>query len=202
MAGMARWQPGARERLIRAALELFEEQGFAETTVPQIADRAGVTNRTFFRYFGDKREVVFGNEDAMIAGLRATLSDVPADLNAGAFLARALGLVATERFEGGRESLRRVRAIIETDGALRERSLSKWYAVHTMLSDLLRERGLPAPRAELLARAATGAVETAIGVWLDRDDETPLDRLALEALGDLAGDLEAVRRAESAPLDA
>lgn len=192
MAGMARWQPGARERLIRAAFELFEEQGFAETTVPEIAARAGVTNRTFFRYFGDKREVVFGDEDAMIARLRGELEQVPAAVDAGGFVARALELVAGGRFESRREELRRIRAMVESDEALRERSLSKWHATYVMVADLLRKRGLPQTQADLLARTVVSAVETAIAIWLERDGDTGLDALALEALATLRGDLDGV----------
>ena len=60
---MARWQPGARERLQAVTLELFAEQGFEGTTVAEIASRAGLTERTFFRYFTDKREVLFTGQD-------------------------------------------------------------------------------------------------------------------------------------------
>src|ERR1039458_8546224 len=60
---MARWEPNARERLVRAALDLFTEQGYDATTVNEIADRAGLTKTTFFRHFPDKREVLFAGQD-------------------------------------------------------------------------------------------------------------------------------------------
>jgi AcrR family transcriptional regulator len=63
-AGMGRWKPGARERLRKAALDLYSEQGFAVTTVPQITERAGLTTRTFYRHFADKRDVLFPHPDA------------------------------------------------------------------------------------------------------------------------------------------
>ncbi|HEY6760017.1 MAG TPA: TetR family transcriptional regulator, partial [Baekduia sp.] len=70
---MARWQPGAYERLQQAALELYGERGFDSTTVAEIAERAGLTKRTFFRHFADKREVLFSGaqllEDTLVAGL-------------------------------------------------------------------------------------------------------------------------------------
>jgi len=187
---MARWKPGARERLIQSAFELFQEQGFAETTVPEIAARAGVTNRTFFRYFGDKREVLFGNEEATIAGLRAALAEAPDDLGAEEFLGWALGLMATERFDGRRDEMRLLRSIIESDEGLRERALSKWRASYVLLGDALQDRGLRPAQARLLAETLVSAINIAIGSWLERDDETGLDVLTLEALDTLRADLD------------
>ena len=60
---MARWEPNARERLVLAALDLFAEQGYDNTTVTQIANRAGLTKTTFFRHFPDKREVLFAGQE-------------------------------------------------------------------------------------------------------------------------------------------
>ena len=60
---MGRWEPDARDRLERAALELFVEHGFDPVTVPEITARAGLTTRTFFRHFADKREVLFADAD-------------------------------------------------------------------------------------------------------------------------------------------
>jgi len=77
---MGRWQPGARERLERAALELFLEQGFAETTVLRITARAGLTTRTFFRHFVDKREVLFAGEEEMPALVERLMAEAPATL--------------------------------------------------------------------------------------------------------------------------
>ena len=77
---MSRWQPDARERLERAALELFTEQGFAETTVPQITAKAGLTTRTFFRYFADKREVLFSNDEEAAELAARMIAEAPAHL--------------------------------------------------------------------------------------------------------------------------
>jgi AcrR family transcriptional regulator len=62
---MGRWEPDARGRLEQAALDLYQDRGFEQTTVTEIAERAGLTERTFFRYFADKREVVFGGQDML-----------------------------------------------------------------------------------------------------------------------------------------
>src|SRR3982751_6669679 len=121
---MTRWAPDARGRLQRAAVELFDEQGFAATTVPQIAERAGLTTRTFFRHFADKREVLFAGDEipAAAAGLMRL---APAGLSPLAVAADRLRIVAETTFEGQRSEVRRVRAIIESDDALRERDLRK-----------------------------------------------------------------------------
>jgi AcrR family transcriptional regulator len=185
---MARWEPGARERLIRSALELFQEQGFAETTVPEIAARAGVTNRTFFRYFGDKRDVLFGNEDQTATELRAALAQAPAGLGAADFIAWGLGLIARD-LAGRRDELRLLRRIIESDEGLLERSLSKRQVQCALLGDALRERGLRRAQAQLLAEATVSALFIAIGEWVERDGETGVDALTIEALASLRADL-------------
>ena len=62
---MGRWEPDARGRLVKAAMELYGERGFEQTTVAEIAERAGLTERTFFRHFADKREVLFAGAGAL-----------------------------------------------------------------------------------------------------------------------------------------
>src|SRR3978361_1703155 len=79
---MGRWVPGAPGRLQRAAFELFAERGFEQATVAEIAARAGLTERTFFRHFADKREVLFAGQDALTAQIVEALADAPAELSA------------------------------------------------------------------------------------------------------------------------
>lgn len=97
---MSRWEPKARERLEQAALELFVEVGFAEATVPQITARAGLTTRTFFRHFADKREVLFAAEGELPALVARLMSEAPPDLPPLALIERGLQTVAVTRFEG------------------------------------------------------------------------------------------------------
>src|SRR5271170_1047558 len=121
---MGRWEPNARGRLVEAAMELYGERGYDETTVVEIAERAGLTERTFFRYFADKREVLFWRSDDLKAGmadavLRAPKSARPID-------AVALGLEAASAvFEGRRDYSRKRQAVITAHALLRERELIK-----------------------------------------------------------------------------
>src|SRR3978361_1337818 len=131
---MARWEPGARERLERAALELFFEQGFAETTVPQITARAGLTTRTFFRHFADKREVLFANEADVPQLAARMIAEAPADRSAMQIIVAGLERVAAEQFAEDVEYYKRRKAVIESDDGLREREMRKLAA----LSDALR----------------------------------------------------------------
>src|SRR6476661_5276043 len=103
---MARWQPGARERLESAAWELFAETGFAETTVPQITARAGLTPRTFFRYFADKREVLFADDAAYLHRVGGLAKSAAPDLAPMELMRWALPLLAEREFEGRRDQLR------------------------------------------------------------------------------------------------
>src|ERR1700754_2329756 len=92
---VSRWAPDARERLETAALELFAENGYDETTVAQIADRAGLNRATFFRHFADKREVLFGGED-LLAGLFADgVRSAPAEATPPECLRAALASAGT-----------------------------------------------------------------------------------------------------------
>src|SRR6185312_8615863 len=75
--GMSRWEPNARGRLEQAALDLYGERGFEQTTVAEIAERAGLTERTFFRYFADKREVLFGGSDEVRDALVEAVAAAP-----------------------------------------------------------------------------------------------------------------------------
>src|SRR5512147_2450404 len=78
MKAMGRWEPGARERLVVAAVELFSEQGYDETTVAQIAERAGVTKSTFFRHFPDKRELLVAGQETLSRLLAEGIAEAPA----------------------------------------------------------------------------------------------------------------------------
>lgn len=196
---VSRWEPGARERLEGAALELFEGQGFAATTVPQITARAGLTTRTFFRYFADKREVLFG--DADVAELAAAyVAEAPASLAAAELVVHCLERLTQERFEGRKEDLRRRRDIVRSDEGLRERNLHKRAAASDALARELAGRGFGTAEATLCAEVGALALFTAIDQWLESGDDRTLFTLVLgvlESLGVVVAGFEAVRTRRS-----
>src|SRR4051812_39464038 len=135
---MARWEPNARERLERAALALFIERGYDATTVAEIADRAGLTKSTFFRHFTDKREVLFGERDAMAERFADAIRTAAPEATTAGCLAAALESVAAA-FTAERHDLARQRqAVIAAHSELQERELLKQARVGSAMVDALR----------------------------------------------------------------
>ncbi|MEV6445933.1 helix-turn-helix domain-containing protein [Amycolatopsis sp. NPDC051716] len=162
---MARWEPNAPERLSKAALELFAERGYENTTVIDIAARAGLTKSTFFRHFQDKREVLFGG--STVAGLLAEAvagaPETSAPLEAVACAMDALdGKVFTaERREFS--ALRR--AVISAHPELREREALKGLALTAAMTDALRQRGVAELGARVAAELGALAMKIAYERW-------------------------------------
>lgn len=181
MCGIARWEPNARRRLQDAALDLFAARGYEQTTTAEIAATAGLTERTFFRHFADKREVLFAGEAAMQAALVAGVRTAD-----GARLVEAGLDAVAEELEPRREELRRRAALITTHPALRERELIKQAATAQALAEALRERGVEAGEAELSAEVAITLLRVAFDRWLAASDGTLREQLA-EARAQLAG---------------
>lgn len=170
---MVRWEPNARERLERAALDLFVEVGFAEATVPQITARAGLTTRTFFRHFPDKREVLFAAA-AELPGLVARLmADAPVSLTPIQLVERGLEIVAATRFEGNRDYLRTRRAVVHADAGLRERELRKSAVLAEAIEREFVLRGVDKRTATLTAQVAVTVLNMSVDRWLDLDEEQP-----------------------------
>ncbi|HVX21435.1 MAG TPA: TetR family transcriptional regulator [Acidimicrobiales bacterium] len=162
---MGRWQPDARGRLERAALELFSERGFDDTTVVAIAERAGLTERTFFRYFADKREVLFGETGATEEQLGSVVADAPAGTAPLDLVAAALAAWAPY-FESRRELVQRRQAIIASTAELRERELIKLAHLGSHLAGALRDRGIVEPLASLAAEAGMAVFRVAFQQWV------------------------------------
>ena len=180
--GMSRWEPNARERLARAAMELYCERGFDQTTVAEIADRAGLTERTFFRHFADKREVLFGGPE-IPALASAMIADAPASLDPVTVIFGGLQTVAETRFEGRREDLRGRRAIIRSDDSLRERDRRKRGDLSEAIRAGFAGRGVPATTAALLGEITVTLLYVALDEWLDTDDDRTLFEVIFETLG-------------------
>ena len=179
---MGRWEPNAAERLEKAALELFVEQGFAETTVPQITARAGLTTRTFHRHFADKREVLFGGYDQVPEGVSRLVADAPSDLRPMAVIEQGLIAMAEARFEGRREQLRVRREVIRSDAGLGERELHKLAVMGEAAVAAFVARGLNPLEAAVAAQLAVTTFSVTIARWLDADDDRPLADLIREAM--------------------
>ncbi|MGV9361660.1 TetR family transcriptional regulator [Amycolatopsis sp. NPDC003731] len=173
----------ARRRLQQAALELYAERGFDRTTTAEIAARAGVTERTFFRHFPDKREVLFDGEEALRAQLIQSVADAPEGLPPLEVLRRAFRkagriLAANRPFAEPRL------AVIAATPALRERDLAKAAAMADALAEALRDRGVGDRRAALAAQVGWGAFHLAAGAWI-RESARSLDEHLDEAYADL-----------------
>jgi AcrR family transcriptional regulator len=183
-SGMGRWEPNARGRLEQAAMELFIERGFEQTTVAEIAGRAGLTERTFFRHFADKREVLFWGQDALRELLVDAVAGAPgavAPIDAVAAALEAAGAVLQER----REYARRRQAVIAANTGLRERELIKLASLASALADALRRRGVTDPAASLTAEAGIAVFKIAFERWVSETGEADLPQLIRASLGDL-----------------
>jgi AcrR family transcriptional regulator len=181
---MGRWEPDARGRLEEAALALYGERGFEQTTVAEIAQRAGLTERTFFRYFADKREVLFWGSGAFQELLVGTLTRAPAStspMDAVAAALEAAGALLEER----REYSRQRHTVISSNGELRERELIKLATLASALAGALRERGVAEPAASLAAEAGIAVFRVAYVSWIAETDGRDLPRLIRDSLDDL-----------------
>jgi AcrR family transcriptional regulator len=164
---MARWQPNASERLVLAALDLFAERGYEDTTVAGIAERAGLTKSTFFRYFPDKREVLFGG-GTMTALLAEGIAAAPAAATPLEAVACALDAVGREAFTPARRQfIARRQAVIAASPELREREALKGLSLIAAMTDALRRRGVPEMTACVAAELGALALKIAFERWSD-----------------------------------
>jgi AcrR family transcriptional regulator len=182
--GMARWKPDSRGRLEQAALALYDERGFENTTVAEIAARAGLTERTFFRYFADKREVLFGGAGALQELLVRAVADAPADVAPLQVVGDALG-AAGELLQERREFSRQRQAVIASNVELHERELIKLATLAAALADVLRDRGVKDPAASLTAEAGVAVFRVAFERWADEPLELDLPQLIRDSLDEL-----------------
>ena len=174
----ARDEAGLRARLRRAALELFRERGFERATAAEIAARAGVTERTFFRQFPDKREVLFDGEAVLRAALTAAIADAPGGLGPLDTLFRAFRSVLP-LLEGNRPYSKPRHEVISGAPALRERELAKTAALADALAAALKARGVADLKAVLAAHAGMAAFVQATISWLDDPGPGLAERLDL-----------------------
>jgi AcrR family transcriptional regulator len=165
-------------------MELYSERGFAQTTVAEIAARAGLTERTFFRHFADKREVLFAGARSLQELLVSSVASAPdsvAPIDAIAGALAAAGAVLQERGEYAKQR----QAIIAANTELQERELIKLASLASALAEALRERGVKEPAASLTAEAGIAVFKIAFERWAAETDKQDLPRLIRDSLEEL-----------------
>ena len=173
---MSRWGPDADDRLYQAAMQLILERGYDGVTVAEIAEHAGLKKRSFFRYYADKREVLFAGaadfENAVVEAVRAAPSTVePIDAVMAALTEGGTGLT------NWGEPARARQRIVASSTELRERELIKLDALATAVAGALRHREVEDLTATLVARVGVAAFITAFEQWTEA--EAPGDFAAL-----------------------
>jgi AcrR family transcriptional regulator len=177
---MGRWKPDAAGRLAAAAMELYSEHGFEQTTVAEIAERAGLTERTFFRHFADKREVLFAGatmlQDAIVnAVTNAPTASTPID-------AVAAGLDTIGELIQDRDFSRVRQDVIGANRELQERELIKMATMAAAIAVALRDRGVPEPAASLTAEAGIAVFKIAFARWIEDANEQTFPLLMRDSL--------------------
>jgi len=182
---MARWQPGTPERLQQVALELFATRGFEQTTATEIAQAVGLTERTFFRHFNDKREVLFYGQDvftqAFLDGIAAAPPAASPIEVVGAALESAASLFPDER----RAHSRTRQSVIEKNPALQERESHKLAGLATTIADALRARGVDDLAATLAAESGTTVFGIAFTQWIRDGEQRSLADICAKVLQEL-----------------
>lgn len=182
---MARWEPNAAERLALAALDLFSERGYENTTVIDIAQHAGLTKTTFFRHFRDKREVLFGG-DAMASAIASAIASAPAATTPLGAVAHALDVSGREVFTPARrEFVARRRAVIEANPELQEREALKGLGLTASMTAALQRRGFPDLASRVAAELGALAGKIAYERWTDSTESGEFSEIARRTLSEL-----------------
>jgi AcrR family transcriptional regulator len=184
---MARWEPGARERLVIAAVDLFVEHGYDATTVAQISERAGVTKSTFFRHFPDKRELLVAGQESLSKLLAGGIAEAPADATPLEAVAVGLERASAEMGPRNRALGPRMRAAIAASGELQERDALKSVGMAAAMTEALEARGVPPTTAHLASEMGVLAFKQGYDRWSEGDgsEDAGLVDYALAALEDL-----------------
>ncbi|SNT33922.1 transcriptional regulator, TetR family [Streptosporangium subroseum] len=184
---MGRWEPGARERLVVAAVDLFTEQGYDATTVAQIAERAGVTKSTFFRHFPDKRELLVAGQETLSRLLAEGIAEAPDDASPLEAVAAGLERASSAMGAMNRELAPRLKAAVAASTELQERDALKSVSLAAAMTTALVARGVPDPTAALAGELGVLAFKRGYVEWSegDRDAKDELAGYVLAALGEL-----------------
>ena len=182
---MARWEPDFLGRLVATPLDLFTVHGYDDTTVAQIADRAGLTKSTFFRHFPDKREVLVAGQDTLSRLLTEGIAAAPESATPLEAVALGLEAAATAFTPERRELAPRLQAVIAANGELQERDALKHVGLAKAISDALRRRGVADPTASLAAELGVLAFKRAFARWMDPGNRQEFCDLARQSLQEL-----------------
>jgi AcrR family transcriptional regulator len=182
---MSRWEPNARGRLEQTALELYGERGFEQTTVTEIANRAGLSERTFFRHFADKREVLFWGAGTLQELFVTSVAGAPASAAPIEAVAAALQAAAAGFPPERREHAQRRQAVIAANPGLQERELIKLASLAAAIAEALRGRGVAEPAASLTAEAGIAVFKVGFERWIDDSNDKDLPQLMTELLDEL-----------------
>jgi AcrR family transcriptional regulator len=182
---MARWEPGARERLVVAAVDLFTEQGYDATTVAQIAERAGVTKSTFFRYFPDKRELLVAGQRTLSRLLADGIAAAPDSATPLEAVAAGLERASSSMGSVNRELAPRLKAAVAANVELQERDALKSVGLAAAMTGALAARGVPEPAAHLAGEMGVLAFKQGYAQWLEAGHDAALAPYTLAALEDL-----------------
>jgi AcrR family transcriptional regulator len=181
---MGRWEPNARGRLAQAALTLYAERGFEQTTAAEIARFAGLTERTFFRHFADKREVLFYGMDSLRDLIVRTIADAPSSAGpmdaVGAALA-AVGAIVQESPEPARLRY----AVVSANAELRERELIKLAELAAAMAGALRDRDVTESAASLAAETGIAVYRVAFARWISEPGQPDLPGILRESMAEL-----------------
>jgi AcrR family transcriptional regulator len=181
---MVRWEPGSQGRLAQAALVLYAEQGFDQTTVAEIAERAGLTERTFFRHFSDKKEVLFGGAQRLQDLFVTSVLEAPAAATPLAAATLALE-AAGALFNANRAYSVQRQRIIDGSAELQERELIKLASLAAALADALRQRGVADPTAGLTGEVAIAIFKISFERWVSATETRDLTQLMRDSLDQL-----------------
>jgi AcrR family transcriptional regulator len=179
---MVRWEPGTRERLQDAALELFAARGYEQTTATEIAQAVGLTERTFFRHFVDKREVLFHGQQILTDAFLAGLDDAPPDASPIGLAVSALRSSASFFDDERRPHSRLRQSVIDANPALQEREALKLVGLGQALSGALRTRGVADMTAEVAAQIAVMAFGVAFAHWIAEDEQRTFEAIAMDVV--------------------
>ncbi|NYE94548.1 AcrR family transcriptional regulator [Psychromicrobium silvestre] len=178
---MSRWEPNARGRLAAAALELYSERGYEQTAVAEIAKHAGLTERTFFNHYADKREVLFATADEFRDRFVGAVSDALKSVAPIDALAAGLEAIA-EMLTEQRDFVRSRQAVIMLNPELQERDLIKLASTSAALAETLRQHGIAEPEASLAAESGIALFKVSFHRWIATKEEHELSLFMREAL--------------------